>query len=54
MLLEDINTYGIIINKLKVVKKQLRTYLSLRGGDVILLVYRKNEPDTTCHTSVNL
>lgn len=40
--LEDINTDGIVISKLKV-KKQ--TYLSLTGGDVIYLVYRKNEPE---------
>lgn len=41
--LEDTNTDGIVINKLKVVKKQ--TYLSLTGGDVVYLVYRKNEPE---------
>ncbi|KAF4790327.1 checkpoint with forkhead and ring finger [Turdus rufiventris] len=40
--LEDTSTNGTIINKLKVVKKQ--TY-PLQTGDVIYVVYRKNEPE---------
>ncbi|XP_010602531.1 E3 ubiquitin-protein ligase CHFR isoform X2 [Fukomys damarensis] len=40
--LEDTSTNGTVINKLKVVKKQ--TY-PLQTGDVIYLVYRKNEPE---------
>uniref|UniRef100_A0A8C5P9D6 E3 ubiquitin-protein ligase CHFR n=1 Tax=Leptobrachium leishanense TaxID=445787 RepID=A0A8C5P9D6_9ANUR len=40
--LEDTSTNGTVINRLKVVKKQ--SYL-LRNGDVIYLVYRKNEPE---------
>ncbi|XP_032705127.1 E3 ubiquitin-protein ligase CHFR isoform X2 [Lontra canadensis] len=40
--LEDTSTNGTVINKLKVVKKQ--TCL-LQTGDVIYLVYRKNEPE---------
>ncbi|NXC07861.1 CHFR ligase, partial [Orthonyx spaldingii] len=40
--LEDTSTNGTVINKLKVVKKQ--TY-PLQTGDVIYVVYRKNEPE---------
>ncbi|KAM4810384.1 E3 ubiquitin-protein ligase CHFR [Rhinophrynus dorsalis] len=40
--LEDTSTNGTVINKLKVVKKQ--TY-PLQNGDVIYVVYRKNEPE---------
>ncbi|XP_078193969.1 E3 ubiquitin-protein ligase CHFR isoform X15 [Callithrix jacchus] len=40
--LEDTSTNGTVINKLKVVKKQT---CPLRTGDVIYLVYRKNEPE---------
>ncbi|XP_059105722.1 E3 ubiquitin-protein ligase CHFR isoform X2 [Peromyscus eremicus] len=40
--LEDTSTNGTVINKLQVVKKQ--TY-PLQSGDVIYLVYRKNEPE---------
>uniref|UniRef100_A0A6I8QIT6 E3 ubiquitin-protein ligase CHFR n=1 Tax=Xenopus tropicalis TaxID=8364 RepID=A0A6I8QIT6_XENTR len=40
--LEDTSTNGTVINKLKVVKKQ--TY-PLKNGDVIYVVYRKNEPE---------
>lgn len=39
--LEDTSTNGTVINKSKVVKKQ--TY-PLQNGDVIYIVYRKNEP----------
>ncbi|XP_045222175.2 E3 ubiquitin-protein ligase CHFR isoform X9 [Macaca fascicularis] len=40
--LEDTSTNGTVINKLKVVKKQT---CPLQSGDVIYLVYRKNEPE---------
>ncbi|XP_065424572.1 E3 ubiquitin-protein ligase CHFR isoform X11 [Chrysemys picta bellii] len=40
--LEDTSTNGTVINKLKVVKKQT---CSLQTGDVIYVVYRKNEPE---------
>ncbi|XP_043924653.1 E3 ubiquitin-protein ligase CHFR [Protopterus annectens] len=40
--LEDTSTNGTVINKSKVVKKQ--TY-PLQSGDVIYIVYRKNEPE---------
>ncbi|KFP27753.1 E3 ubiquitin-protein ligase CHFR, partial [Colius striatus] len=40
--LEDTSTNGTVINKLKVIKKQ--TY-PLQTGDVIYVVYRKNEPE---------
>ncbi|XP_063310485.1 E3 ubiquitin-protein ligase CHFR isoform X2 [Pelobates fuscus] len=40
--LEDTSTNGTVINRLKVVKKQ--SY-PLKNGDVIYLVYRKNEPE---------
>lgn len=40
--LEDTSTNGTVINKLRVVKKQ--TY-PLQSGDIIYLVYRKNEPE---------
>lgn len=36
------STNGTVINKLKVVKKQT---CPLQSGDVIYLVYRKNEPE---------
>ena len=36
------STNGTVINKLQVVKKQ--TY-PLQSGDIIYLVYRKNEPE---------
>lgn len=36
------STNGTVINKLKVVKKQT---CPLQTGDVIYLVYRKNEPE---------
>nr|XP_033810815.1 E3 ubiquitin-protein ligase CHFR [Geotrypetes seraphini]XP_033810816.1 E3 ubiquitin-protein ligase CHFR [Geotrypetes seraphini] len=42
VLLEDTSTNGTVINKLKVVKRQ--TY-PLQTGDVIYIVYRKNEPE---------
>lgn len=41
-LLEDTSTNGTIINKQKVVKKQI---CPLKNGDVIYVVYRKNEPE---------
>uniref|UniRef100_A0A8C0GTZ7 E3 ubiquitin-protein ligase CHFR n=1 Tax=Chelonoidis abingdonii TaxID=106734 RepID=A0A8C0GTZ7_CHEAB len=50
--LEDTSTNGTVINKLKVVKKQT---CPLQTGDVIYVVYRKNEPENkanveyTCH-----
>ncbi|XP_019362555.1 PREDICTED: E3 ubiquitin-protein ligase CHFR isoform X1 [Gavialis gangeticus] len=40
--LEDTSTNGTVINKLKVVKKQT---CPLQTGDVIYVVYRKNEPE---------
>ncbi|KAJ7412069.1 hypothetical protein WISP_99437 [Willisornis vidua] len=40
--LEDTSTNGTVINKLKVVKKQR---YPLQTGDVIYVVYRKNEPE---------
>ncbi|XP_053136497.1 E3 ubiquitin-protein ligase CHFR [Hemicordylus capensis] len=40
--LEDTSTNGTIINKQKVVKKQV---CPLQTGDVIYVVYRKNEPE---------
>lgn len=40
--LEDTSTNGTVINKQRVVKKQ--TY-PLQSGDIIYLVYRKNEPE---------
>uniref|UniRef100_A0A8C2UC97 E3 ubiquitin-protein ligase CHFR n=1 Tax=Coturnix japonica TaxID=93934 RepID=A0A8C2UC97_COTJA len=40
--LEDTSTNGTVINKLKVVKKQTHP---LQTGDVIYVVYRKNEPE---------
>ncbi|XP_033900588.3 E3 ubiquitin-protein ligase CHFR-like [Acipenser ruthenus] len=40
--LEDMSTNGTVINKSKVVKKQT---CQLQNGDVIYVVYRKNEPD---------
>ncbi|XP_023576427.1 E3 ubiquitin-protein ligase CHFR [Octodon degus] len=40
--LEDTSTNGTVINKLKIVKKQT---CPLQTGDVIYLVYRKNEPE---------
>nr|XP_005891266.1 PREDICTED: E3 ubiquitin-protein ligase CHFR isoform X3 [Bos mutus] len=40
--LEDTSANGTVINKLKVVKKQT---CPLQTGDVIYLVYRKNEPE---------
>uniref|UniRef100_A0A670JQ11 E3 ubiquitin-protein ligase CHFR n=1 Tax=Podarcis muralis TaxID=64176 RepID=A0A670JQ11_PODMU len=40
--LEDTSTNGTVINKQKVVKKQ--TY-PLQTGDVIYVIYRKNEPE---------
>ncbi|GAB1289979.1 E3 ubiquitin-protein ligase CHFR [Apodemus speciosus] len=46
--LEDTSTNGTVINKLQVVKKQ--TY-PLQSGDIIYLVYRKNEPE---HNRVSL
>ncbi|XP_069870257.1 E3 ubiquitin-protein ligase CHFR-like isoform X5 [Dipodomys merriami] len=42
VMLEDTSTNGTVINKLKVVKKQT---CPLQSGDVIYLVYRKNEPE---------
>ncbi|XP_008564403.1 PREDICTED: E3 ubiquitin-protein ligase CHFR isoform X5 [Galeopterus variegatus] len=42
VVLEDTSTNGTVINKLKVVKKQS---CPLQTGDVIYLVYRKNEPE---------
>ncbi|XP_054568785.1 E3 ubiquitin-protein ligase CHFR isoform X2 [Eptesicus fuscus] len=42
VLLEDTSTNGTVINMLKVVKKQT---CPLRTGDVIYVVYRKNEPE---------
>ncbi|KAJ6656524.1 hypothetical protein lerEdw1_003649 [Lerista edwardsae] len=41
-LLEDTSTNGTVINKQKVVKKQI---CPLKSGDVIYVVYRKNEPE---------
>ncbi|XP_021568729.1 E3 ubiquitin-protein ligase CHFR isoform X2 [Carlito syrichta] len=41
-MLEDTSTNGTVINKLKIVKKQT---CPLQTGDVIYLVYRKNEPE---------
>ncbi|XP_063000229.1 E3 ubiquitin-protein ligase CHFR isoform X3 [Elgaria multicarinata webbii] len=40
--LEDTSTNGTVINKQKVVKKQI---CPLQTGDVIYVVYRKNEPE---------
>ncbi|XP_075390582.1 E3 ubiquitin-protein ligase CHFR isoform X2 [Tenrec ecaudatus] len=40
--LQDTSTNGTVINKLKVVKKQT---CPLHTGDVIYVVYRKNEPE---------
>ncbi|XP_053557865.1 E3 ubiquitin-protein ligase CHFR isoform X2 [Bombina bombina] len=40
--LEDTSTNGTVINKLKLVKKQT---CPLQNGDVIYLVYKKNEPE---------
>ncbi|KAG8515046.1 LOW QUALITY PROTEIN: E3 ubiquitin-protein ligase CHFR, partial [Galemys pyrenaicus] len=40
--LEDTSTNGTVINKLKVVKRQT---CPLQTGDVIYVVYRKNEPE---------
>ncbi|OCT98331.1 E3 ubiquitin-protein ligase CHFR-like [Xenopus laevis] len=40
--LEDTSTNGTVINKLKVIKK--KSY-SLKNGDVIYVVYKKNEPE---------
>lgn len=40
--LEDTSTNGTVINQQKVVKKQSYT---LKNGDVIYVVYRKNEPE---------
>ncbi|XP_031246983.1 E3 ubiquitin-protein ligase CHFR [Mastomys coucha] len=40
--LEDTSTNGTVINKLQVVKKQSHP---LRSGDIIYVVYRKNEPE---------
>ncbi|XP_029426945.1 E3 ubiquitin-protein ligase CHFR [Rhinatrema bivittatum] len=40
--LEDTSTNGTVINKLKVVKRQM---CPLQTGDVIYIVYRKNEPE---------
>ncbi|XP_075424719.1 E3 ubiquitin-protein ligase CHFR isoform X2 [Ascaphus truei] len=40
--LEDTSTNGTVINKMKVVKKQS---CRLQNGDVIYVVYRKNEPE---------
>ncbi|XP_053327467.1 E3 ubiquitin-protein ligase CHFR [Spea bombifrons] len=40
--LEDTSTNGTVINRLKLVKKQ--SY-PLKNGDVIYLVYKKNEPE---------
>uniref|UniRef100_A0A8C0GRP9 E3 ubiquitin-protein ligase CHFR n=1 Tax=Chelonoidis abingdonii TaxID=106734 RepID=A0A8C0GRP9_CHEAB len=42
--LEDTSTNGTVINKLKVVKKQT---CPLQTGDVIYVVYRKNEPENS-------
>ncbi|XP_053443551.1 E3 ubiquitin-protein ligase CHFR isoform X4 [Nycticebus coucang] len=42
VMLEDTSTNGTVINKLKIVKKQT---CPLQTGDVIYLVYRKNEPE---------
>lgn len=42
VLLEDTSTNGTVINALKVVKRQT---CPLRTGDVIYVVYRKNEPE---------
>uniref|UniRef100_A0A8C8ZUT0 E3 ubiquitin-protein ligase CHFR n=1 Tax=Prolemur simus TaxID=1328070 RepID=A0A8C8ZUT0_PROSS len=42
VMLEDTSTNGTVINKLKIVKKQS---CPLQTGDVIYLVYRKNEPE---------
>lgn len=42
VLLEDTSTNGTVINMLKVVKKQT---CPLQTGDVIYVVYRKNEPE---------
>ncbi|XP_044296644.1 E3 ubiquitin-protein ligase CHFR isoform X1 [Varanus komodoensis] len=42
VLLEDTSTNGTVINKQKVVKKQ---FCPLQTGDVIYVVYRKNEPE---------
>ncbi|XP_012512715.1 PREDICTED: E3 ubiquitin-protein ligase CHFR [Propithecus coquereli] len=41
-MLEDTSTNGTVINKLKIVKKQS---CPLQTGDIIYLVYRKNEPE---------
>ncbi|KAM9194946.1 E3 ubiquitin-protein ligase CHFR isoform 4-T5 [Dugong dugon] len=40
--LQDTSTNGTVINKLKIVKKQT---CPLQTGDVIYVVYRKNEPE---------
>ncbi|KAL2092214.1 hypothetical protein ACEWY4_012012 [Coilia grayii] len=40
--LEDMSTNGTVINKSKLVKKQMHL---LQNGDVIYFVYRKNEPE---------
>ncbi|XP_069353535.1 E3 ubiquitin-protein ligase CHFR isoform X2 [Eulemur rufifrons] len=42
VMLEDTSTNGTVINKLKIVKKQS---CPLQTGDIIYLVYRKNEPE---------
>ncbi|XP_027627201.1 E3 ubiquitin-protein ligase CHFR isoform X12 [Tupaia chinensis] len=42
VMLEDTSTNGTVINKVKVVRKQT---CPLHTGDVIYLVYRKNEPE---------
>ncbi|XP_036159419.1 E3 ubiquitin-protein ligase CHFR isoform X1 [Myotis myotis] len=42
VLLEDTSTNGTVINALKVVKKQT---CPLQTGDVLYVVYRKNEPE---------
>ncbi|XP_060048662.1 E3 ubiquitin-protein ligase CHFR isoform X3 [Erinaceus europaeus] len=42
VVLEDTSTNGTVINKLKVIRKQA---CPLQTGDVIYLVYRKNEPE---------
>lgn len=44
------STNGTVINKLKVVKKQT---CPLQTGDVIYLVYRKNEPEHSKRKGMN-
>nr|XP_021483858.1 E3 ubiquitin-protein ligase CHFR-like isoform X1 [Meriones unguiculatus] len=44
VILEDTSTNGTVINKMRLVKKQA---YPLQSGDIIYLVYRKNEPEHT-------